>query len=294
MKKGILATIVALLVAATPVSAHPLIQVFVDAQAVSFDQAPVIIDDRTLVPMRAIFEALGSEVTWVEESQTVISTKGEDILVLTIGETGLYKNGQLVYTMDVPARILGDRTMVPVRAIAESFDAEVQWDPVSYQIRIVAEEESTQNGYSTTVTAEDGTTVLSFTMNIPRSDSEKADEIEKALVGEAKEVAQNFIKQYGEKAKKDYALKKEQGTMFSPYTFVGSYEMTRDDSKWVSFLGTSTQNAGESEPVKACFSHTFDTDNGTERELFDIIGDTKSQTEEFWMTSFGALIDEKP
>ncbi|MDD4843600.1 MAG: stalk domain-containing protein [Anaerotignum sp.] len=292
MKKRLLTAVTASLLFATSVFAYPPIKVYVDSQAVSFDQAPIIIDDRTLVPMRAIFQALGSEVSWYEPTKTVTSTKDGDTFVLVIGQTGLYKNGQLVYTMDVPARIINDRTMVPVRAIAEAFDAEVNWDPIGYVIDIASGEDEAQKGYSTTVEAEDGTVVLSFDMEYPRSSSNGGDEIYKTLEEEAKELAEDFIKEYGAKAKKEYEGAK--GSSFAPYTYQGAYEMTRDDSELVSFYGTSTQYTGGSETVRGCVSHTFYAKGGEEVELFTLIADTKKEMEEFWITSFGALIDEKP
>ncbi len=293
MKKTVLVGAVAVvLFFATSVFAYPSIKVFVDGQAVSFDQAPVIIDDRTLVPMRAIFQALGSEVSWYEPTKTVTSTKDGDTFVLVIGQTGLYKNGQLVYTMDVPARIMNGRTMVPVRAIAEAFDAEVGWDPAGYVINIFSGEDEVQNSYSTTVLADDGTVVLSFDMSVSKSSSKYAEKMEKILMAEAEEIAEDFINDYGTKAKKEYASAK--GTSFTPYTYQGSYELTRDDSELVSFYGTSTQYTGGSETARSCFSHTFYAKSGEEVELFTLIGDTKAEMEEFWITSFGALIDEKP
>jgi hypothetical protein len=291
MKKRLLTAVVTVfLLFATSVFAYPPIKVYVDSQAVSFDQAPVIIDDRTLVPMRAIFQALGSEVSWYEPTKTVTSTKDGDTFVLVIGQTGLYKNGQLVYTMDVPARIINDRTMVPVRAIAEAFDAEVNWDPVGYEINIFSGEDETQNGYSTAVLADDGTVVLSFHMSIPQSSGKYAEKIEKTLLAEAEKIGEDFINDYGAKAKKEY----EGAKAFTPYTYQGSYEMTRDDSELVSYFGTSTQFTGTSETNKDCFSHTFYAKSGEEVDLFTLIADTKGEMEEFWITSFGALIDEKP
>lgn len=294
MKKSIFAALAALLLFTTPVSAHPPIEVYVDGQAVSFDQAPVIIDDRTLVPMRAIFKSLGSQVTWSEPTKTITSTKGSDTVVLKIGETGLYKNGQLVYTMDVPARIISDRTMVPIRAIAESFDADVSWDPVGYVITILSDEDEVQNGYTTTLKADDGTIVLSFHMDFPPISNPGSDKIQKTLEEEAKKFAEDFIDEYGEKAKKDYEREKEKGLNFLPYSFVGSYEMTRDDSKFVSFYGMSSQYMGDSQKTRGCFSHTFNAKSGEKVELFTLIADTKNEMEDFWISSFGALIGESP
>ncbi|MDD3393759.1 MAG: stalk domain-containing protein [Anaerotignum sp.] len=290
MKKSFLAMMVAALFFAVPAVASPTIQVYVDGQAVSFDQPPVIIDDRTLVPMRAIFQALGSEVAWSEPDQTITSTKNGDTLVLKIGDAGLYKNGQLVYTMAVPARIISDRTMVPVRAIAESFDAEVGWDPVGYVITIISAEGAAEYNDSTTIEADDGTTVLSYKMNFVPSNSAYADEIQKTLMAEARA----FVEDYGKKAKTEYAAAKAKGNSFIPYSFVGSYEMTRDDSKLISFYGTSTQYTGGSQSVKVCTSHTFSAKTGKELALSDVIEDSEAEIQDFWSSSLGKLIDAKP
>ena len=154
-----------------PAFAHPLITVYVDGEQLSFDQPPIIQDDRTLVPMRKIFEALDAQVIWDEADQTVMAMHNEDIIMLQIGEAGLYKNGELVYTMSVPAQIINDRTLVPLRAVAESLGASVAWDGVKYVIDIHSdgtskkptgsEQQAPQvGGYTSSVLAADGTEVL--------------------------------------------------------------------------------------------------------------------------------------
>lgn len=102
------------------------ITVTVNGAEVEFDQAPVIDNDRTLVPMRAIFEAIGAEVEWDNETRTVTSKKGETVIRLTIGSAEMVVDEKTVL-LDVPAKIVGDRTMVPVRAISEALSCDVQW-----------------------------------------------------------------------------------------------------------------------------------------------------------------------
>ncbi|MBO4950166.1 MAG: peptidylprolyl isomerase [Clostridia bacterium] len=93
----------------------------------SYGQEAEIVEGRTLVPLRAIFEALGASVEWNGETKTVTSVLDETEIKLTIGEKALYKNGETV-ELDVPAMIMNGRTMVPVRAISESFGVKVEWD----------------------------------------------------------------------------------------------------------------------------------------------------------------------
>lgn len=104
------------------------IMVTVNHIPVVFDQPPTIVSDRTLVPLRAIFEAMGASVNWDPETRTVTASRGEDNLSLVIGTNVINKNGTEI-KIDVPAMIIGDRTMVPARAIAESLGASVDWNP---------------------------------------------------------------------------------------------------------------------------------------------------------------------
>jgi len=103
------------------------ISVVLDGKSILFDQPPVIVDGRTLVPLRAIFEELGATVNWDGDTQTVTSTKGQTTISMSIGKTEMYKNGKLI-TLDVVPQLVGGRTLVPVRAVAEGFDCKVDWD----------------------------------------------------------------------------------------------------------------------------------------------------------------------
>ncbi len=111
------------------------ISVTINGNQVWFDQPPVIENDRTLVPLRAIFEALGATVDWNENTQTVTAVNGDVTISLTIGSDILYVNDSSVI-LDVPAQLQGGRTLVPVRAVAESFNCMVDWDELSQTVII--------------------------------------------------------------------------------------------------------------------------------------------------------------
>ena len=113
-----------------------LIRVFVDGKQLDFtDTDPIIENSRTLVPMRAIFESLGAEVTWDEKNHIVSGTKEGTTVSLKIGEGKGYING-LAVNLEVPAKLQNARTLVPVRYIAESFNAEVTWDETARSVGI--------------------------------------------------------------------------------------------------------------------------------------------------------------
>lgn len=104
-----------------------VITVTLDGNPITFDVPPQLIEGRTMVPLRMIFEALGAEVSWDDATQTASGVKGDTTVKITINEKVLYKNGQAI-TLDVPAQLINDRTLVPVRAISESFEVKVDWD----------------------------------------------------------------------------------------------------------------------------------------------------------------------
>ncbi len=102
------------------------VAVRVDGVYVKFDVKPQIVEGRTMVPLRAIFEALGATVEWNGDTRTVSSSLNGIDISLTIGESFLTRNGEKK-TLDVPGMIVDSRTLVPVRAISEAFDCEVEW-----------------------------------------------------------------------------------------------------------------------------------------------------------------------
>ncbi len=103
------------------------IKVFYQGKEIEFDVAPVIVEGRTLVPMRAIFERLGAGIEWDDETRTVTGTKFGVTVSIAIGSKVLYVNDTAV-ELDVPAQIFGNRTFLPLRAISEAFGAKVGWD----------------------------------------------------------------------------------------------------------------------------------------------------------------------
>lgn len=101
---------------------------YVAGVAKVMDVAPYIKGDRTYVPMRYLGEILGAEVVWDDAARTVTLTKGEDVVVFTIGSTTYTVNGE-AKTADVAPEITNDRTMLPARFVAEAFGSVVGWDP---------------------------------------------------------------------------------------------------------------------------------------------------------------------
>lgn len=104
------------------------VRVTVDGRSVVFDDlSPMIVDGRTLIPLRAVFGALGAQFDWNDESRTVTATRGDIVIRLTVDSTEALVNGR-VELLDVPARVVNDRVLVPLRFAAQALGAAVNWN----------------------------------------------------------------------------------------------------------------------------------------------------------------------
>lgn len=170
-KQMILLLVVLFLFAMLPVvngAEEPQISVFLNAQRVTFpDQGPVLVSDRTLVPLRAIFEAYGCMVEWSNGAAYAACAMPGRVRVLQLTEgkssivvrdftntDGNTKMTQSEIALDVPVQNIQDRIMVPLRAISEALDAEVIWNGITSSVNIFYEKEKIysteqQNAYIT-------------------------------------------------------------------------------------------------------------------------------------------------
>ena len=135
MKKIIALTLVFLVFFSLVTFAASEIKVTLNGKNIKFDVAPEIIDGRTMVPLRAIFEAMGAEIEWDGDTQTVAAIKDETVVVAFIGEKVIYINDEDV-EIDVPPMIKDGRTLVPVRFITEAFGYNVKWNDKTRTVAI--------------------------------------------------------------------------------------------------------------------------------------------------------------
>lgn len=112
------------------------ITVTLNGDKIEFDVQPQLINDRTMVPLRKIFEAMGAYVDWYGDTQTVVATKDDKVVTAKINDNNLYINDE-VKTLDVPPMIIDGRTLVPARFVAESFGANVDWDGATQTVVIM-------------------------------------------------------------------------------------------------------------------------------------------------------------
>lgn len=112
-------------------------KVTLDGKTLSFEQQPINVNGRVLVPMRNIFEALGAKVEWDNDNRIATGTLGTKIVKIPIDSKTVFISGKEV-SIEEPARIVGERTLVPARVVSEGLGASVSWDQDSSTVIIVS------------------------------------------------------------------------------------------------------------------------------------------------------------
>ena len=109
------------------VSAADDVTVTIDGNLIEFDTAPTIINGRTLVPIRKIFDTLGMNVTWNETDRSVTAESEKNLIRMQIGNFEMTANGEVI-VLDVAPTIINNRTLVPVRAVSAASGYTVDWN----------------------------------------------------------------------------------------------------------------------------------------------------------------------
>ena len=237
------------------------ITVIYNGEELEFDVPPMLINSRTMVPMRAIFEALQATVYWSEFNETVVavSTYG-DRITIPIGSTTVSIN-DLPYDIDSPAVLVNDRTLVPLRFVSEALDCKVEWDDATYTVNISSENNGTQliyidnTSYSTLGTWTDvGSHIIRAKIDSVPAESPRDDAVASFRVGET-----GTYKLWAKAI--DYATN-QQGTRFFNIDINGNrLEKTfgqhgMDDFQWEDG-GTIELTKGEVNELRVCDTAGF-------------------------------------
>ncbi|WP_181150812.1 copper amine oxidase N-terminal domain-containing protein [Paenibacillus sp. PCH8] len=139
MKKVMSALAVsAMLMSALPTSvmdAAARISIYINDAELSSAQAPVMKGGRVLVPLRSIFEGLDAKVQYTNRTKTIVATRDNQEVTLTLGSKTAYINGEAI-SLDVPANTIKGNTMVPIRFVSEAFGEKVFWNSRNQRVDI--------------------------------------------------------------------------------------------------------------------------------------------------------------
>ncbi len=177
MKRFIITAMAAMLLAAVPAMADEGITVYSNGNLVA-DEG-IIVEGRTLVPVRGVFEYMGYSVEWYADTKTAVLTSKDEsaVITLTNGENTFTVNDTVI-TPDVPQQIIDGRFMLPLRAVGEAVNANVEWDSENKAAYITAKnidenidnEESTNDEESYEVTQKTetiGNTTITSEIYVP-------------------------------------------------------------------------------------------------------------------------------
>ncbi|MDD4690407.1 MAG: stalk domain-containing protein [Eubacteriales bacterium] len=256
------------------------ISVKIDGVAIPFDQPPIMISDRVLVPLRAIFEALNAHVEWNEQNYSITSTKDDTTVIMYIDNNEYYINGQKKY-MDVPPTLINARTLIPVRAVAESFGCNVDWDSNSQTVIITSE----YNVTTTKVDVVEENTNMKISYSYPQISCDNKSINTDLINIKIKEDIINEIS----KAKNDII---ELGAN----SCVINYDITNKTNNLYSILYTSSVFVEEdSRPLISRFSKVYRLDNGRPALLTDYFSSlTEEEIIGNIITAFNQIILQEP
>ncbi|WP_281712611.1 N-acetylmuramoyl-L-alanine amidase family protein [Anaerotignum lactatifermentans] len=209
------------------------VKIEIDGKAmVPKDMPAVIIDGRTMLPMRQIAQELGCEVNWNEAAKQIYVMRGSDIIVFTVDSKTGYENGKK-FTMDVPATIVNDRTMLPVRALADALHLNIKW-----------------NDPNRIVSIQSGDTVVKDEPKAPESGQTTAGTLTGIQTPSAKDADQTFtIQADGPMGRYEKTFVDDQKIVLDFYGAKSSLpsEITKTNSDIVTGIRTAThENNGDS------------------------------------------------
>ncbi|MEN6390426.1 MAG: stalk domain-containing protein [Syntrophomonas sp.] len=137
MTQKVMGFLLAMAVLATfPGAAAAAPKVLINGHSLNSDVPAQIQNGRVMVPISSVFKALGAEVTWVSETQTILGKKYLTSMTLQVGQPHAIING-IDLALDSPPVIIDGRTLVPISFIARVMGAEVMWDAPSETVSVV-------------------------------------------------------------------------------------------------------------------------------------------------------------
>lgn len=139
MKKLIAAIAAAAMFSAPAVVSADGVRVYINDEPVEFDQPPIILNDLTYVPFRAIFERLGMVVQWSDEEKRATAYSADYNLAFVMGYDYIFINGLGTPIPEGPV-IYNSRLLVPLRALIEGINGNVYWDEASRSVYISVDE----------------------------------------------------------------------------------------------------------------------------------------------------------
>lgn len=115
---------------------NPAIKLFIDGQAAITPVPPVQISGNVLVPAREVFSVTGAQVEWRSSEQSVYVHNDKHLIVLKINSNEAWVDGE-TKLLAMPAKLINDKVMIPIRFISEALGYSVNWSSEDYAVYVV-------------------------------------------------------------------------------------------------------------------------------------------------------------
>ncbi len=274
------------------------VTVLLNGDKLNFDVAPIIKNDRTLVPMRAIFEALGCNVSYYQydgEQYINAYTMGKYI-DLQVGKANINIDG-IDTALDVAPEIIDDRTLIPLRAVSEALDCKVDWDEATSTVSINQEQGQYKiynRKYNKSIKAEDGTLLMDINCVYPEVDNPEKDSffdsVNEYYKTRVEKLVDEIVAEYEAVAKEDYANK---GAEFNAMEISSNYKVTINRKNWLSITTMDYTNLGGAHPNTTLESKSYQMFMGKELCLYDVLKNVDfDQADQFVYDKFDAKVKE--
>lgn len=279
--------------------AYADISVFVNEKEVVFDdQPPVVVEGRTFVPLRKIFEELGASVDWIGETNTVYASKRFSVLTFSVGDSKYSLNGE-EKLFDAPPFSLNNRVLIPVRAVSEALGADVEWikDENKVSISLNEGEYPIKDCYiNGAKTHDDGTVLMTYRAAYPEiiSENDVCAAFNEFIKGDAEEAVARGVSECLESAKQTYSVSVSNGDEFVPYMSEHTFVITYNDYNIISVLCSDCNFSGGFHPSYALYSMTYNLETGEMMDIEQILDKKESVIREEVYNLFLSNIEQNP
>lgn len=275
------------------------VEVYIDGNEVTFEeQAPVIVEGNTLVPLRKIFEELGTYVDWIKETKTVYATKRFSYVMMQIGSDVFYVDGEEKH-LDVPACIYNERTLVPARAVSEALGCDVDWDKEQRRVIITSKQgeipvKDKYINYSDT--AEDGTVLFTGRAAYPEfsGESEVIAAMNDYILGDVQEAIVRARADCYYAALEAYENSLSEGYEFLPYMAEHCFDITYNKDKLLSIVCSDCNFAGWTHPDYLLYAMTYNIETGAAVNLKELLNMSEADIYDMVFEAFEKRIEESP
>lgn len=260
---------------------------------IKFRIDPMIENGRTLVPFREIFEALGCVVNyWSDNGKISVSAhRGDNFLTLEIGKNSMIFDDNTI-SLDTPAKILNGVTLVPLRAVSESFDTQVLWSEETKSISLIpagGEHKIMPVLQNTTVKNESGADLINITCSYPLIENpDNLESLSKINEGFKSDAEQFISSAHNSKEDAEDFYKYKNGEDFTPYEYSLTYTVNTDKNGIISITSHIYTYTGGAHGLMLKESKNFNLNTEKDIALNDIL---KGSDTEIYQLIYSLFID---